>query len=187
MQASSKLHDFLKRQVDKPDKSEIDWESKKKNWMCQVENLYRQIKDFLKEAVDEGLVQRAESSIDLNEEFIGSYSINTLLLKIGKNEVLFTPKGTLIIAGRGRVDMKGPQGDVMLILYGKGERPGISFSVSSGKNRQKEKKVIPQPPAEYEWVVVKSRSQRDWPVLDQESFLDALRVVLGDVESEFDE
>jgi len=183
MQTSARLREFVQHQVSSAKDSEIDWDSQKRDWVDQVDKLYTKIKSFMKELTEEGLVSIIDDKTTLTEQYIGSYEISTMCMKIGHSTVLFKPIGTLIIAGRGRVDMEGPQGTVMFVLFGEGERPVIKISVreSSGP-REEESEARPKPEA-YEWVVAKVRGQRDYPLLNEDSFLEALKVVIGNVDS----
>jgi hypothetical protein len=183
MKSSSKLSDFIKSQVTKEKESNIDWESKKNFWIEKVNDLYQQIEGYLSESKAEGLVSTSRSSCTINEQYIGAYKVDSLFIKIGKNEIQLLPVGTLIIAGRGRVDIKGPKGSAMLILFGKGERPTIKITISEGGKAPEAVKEPRIEPKDYEWVVIKKRGQKEYPVLNEDTFLDTIKVVTGHVES----
>lgn len=184
--SNSKLRAFVESQVSEAKKSKIDWDSRKLLWIQKVNLLYQQIESFMDDLIRENLVVIQKSRTTITEQYIGAYEIDRMLIKIGPNDILLSPIGTLIIAGRGRVDMKGPQGSVMLVLFGKGERPAIKFTLQEPGSPPPppEKPLHPKEPEEYEWVIIKERGQKNYPILDQDSYLDALRTVIGDVESE---
>ncbi len=52
----------------------------------------------------------------LTENYIGSYSIDDLLLVIGEEQVRFSPRGRNIVGAAGRVDVVGERGEAALIL-----------------------------------------------------------------------
>lgn len=87
--------------------SDVSWNAIRDEWLRRLDELYGQIREFLKEYIDAGEIQPDTSLISLNEENIGSYTAPQLTLKIGRKQVRFQPIGTLLIGSRGRVDVIG--------------------------------------------------------------------------------
>jgi hypothetical protein len=87
--------------------SDVNWNAIRDEWLCRLDELYNQVREFLTEYIDEGEIQLETSPISLNEENIGSYTAQQLTLKIGRKQVKFQPIGTLLIGSRGRVDVIG--------------------------------------------------------------------------------
>jgi hypothetical protein len=192
MQPSPRLREFIQRKVDLDGKTTtgIDWKARKILWVSYVTDLYQQIDNILKDLIDEKLVSISQFDVELNEEHIGSYKISGISIDIGDNIVRMIPAGTRIIAATGRVDMKGPQGELMLLLLDKKReisKPSRVVTFTEEQLSRKETESLQLHPG-YEWVVAnKTVHPREWPVLDENSFLDALKVVLGDVEYDANE
>jgi hypothetical protein len=98
--------EFVKNQQEDAH-SAVNWDAIRDEWLRRLDELYGQIRGFLKEYIDAGEIQLETSPIALNEENIGSYTAQQLTLKIGRKEVRFQPIGTLLIGSRGRVDVIG--------------------------------------------------------------------------------
>ena len=87
--------------------SDVNWNALRDEWLRRLDELYSQIRKFLKEYTDAGEIQLKTSPISLIEENIGPYTAKQLTLKIGRKQVRFQPIGTLLIGSRGRVDVIG--------------------------------------------------------------------------------
>lgn len=114
---------------------------------------------------------------------LGDYEVESLLIKVGSERVEFDPVGTLVIAARGRVDIKGANGKAMLVLFPKGKRPKISVEVmvDSGREEPRTAEIEPAEPSEYEWCIVRHGGPRPVYVgLNEKTFLEVLRAVMGD-------
>lgn len=118
MPAKDELQEFLRERVAKSHPmGKIDWQAKKKDWIDAVERLYETIKDdILKDSVAEKLVQVRRRNKSLEERFIGKYTIPELAVRIGDEEVVFSPKGVNVIGAKGRVDLIGERGEVTMVL-----------------------------------------------------------------------
>lgn len=100
-----------------------DNEQRKLEWLNSIDQLYLDIKKRLAPFEAKSLLQFRETEIELYEEPIGIYKAKQLTILLGdalnmlfwQYSVSFIPKGTFIIGLVGRVDVKGPKGDVMLI------------------------------------------------------------------------
>ncbi|MEX0780288.1 MAG: hypothetical protein WD491_04205 [Balneolales bacterium] len=108
--------DFLLDKKDKLEENKIDWEKRKIDWLAAIDTLYFQVKNWLKPFEDEGLIKIEDDKvITLYEDFIGSYDTKRLDIYFGSESIKLVPKGTLIIGSYGRVDMKAPNGEIMLM------------------------------------------------------------------------
>ncbi len=108
MNGTNDLQVFLraKAKESKPE-AEVDWELKKNTWLKNIDQLYNQVVAWLEPLVKEKVVRFERKSARLEEEPIGSYEADILKIYIGNQEVIFYPKGTLIIGAQGRIDLKG--------------------------------------------------------------------------------
>jgi hypothetical protein len=156
----ARLESILKDAQKEPS---IDWEAKKIEWCNQIITLYDMIGTWLS-GISSVLLTRQE--IEITEEYIGKYPVQRLIIQFGNALVTLNPRGTIIIAARGRIDIQGPKGNAAIILTKKGERPAIIFS---------ESKTDPLPSKEssavdYEWLIVGKNKMKDLVVLNEDTF-----------------
>lgn len=148
---TEKLKAFLQKKVGSapPD---VDWFARRDRYLAALDQLYSLIlDDYLGGAETAGLIEVARSTTTIQEPFVGTYEAPTLLLSIGKQQVGFVPKGSVIAGAAGRVDVIGEAKELSL---------GWTYDES--------------------WVVIFARSPELWmDPLDASSFLDLLRVVMS--------
>lgn len=110
------FEDFLKNKKKEDSKNKIDWTKRKKDWLSSVEEFYSSIQVWLKEFEEEGYLKiEMNKSIEITEEYIGTYSVNRFDIYIGNDIISLSPKGVLIYGSTGRIDMRGPKGEIMMI------------------------------------------------------------------------
>jgi hypothetical protein len=150
--------EFVKRQqAEKVAAEAVDWSRQRDEWLSYLNALYEQIESFLKDYPAANEAQCDYRDIQLNEENIGSYSVRQMILRIGRQEITFTPIGTLLIAIKGRVDVLGPSGRATLFLVNKkatGARSLVQVKVSVvGKDKiPPSPPPVSQPPEPIEWA-----------------------------------
>lgn len=104
-----------KRQKAKP--ANIDWGAKRDAWIKAVMALYHTIReDYLKSAKDD--VEIAQSDKVVMENYIGEYHVPELVLRVGDEQVIFSPKGTIVVGAQGRIDIQGDRGDATILWQG---------------------------------------------------------------------
>ena len=128
---------------------EVDWEARRERWVADLNYLYEMISTWLHSSAQNGLVKIVYEDKIIIEENIGTYTVRKMKLWVGTEQVIFDPKGTILIGSYGRVDMTGDDGAVMLMLFEW---------------------------AEWEFAI-RTPSLRRWP-LTEESFSDALKQVM---------
>ncbi len=99
----------------KSQKKKINWKKRKKNWLNSIDSLYSDIEEWLKPFIEKELMEIKRKKLNLDEEYIGQYEVPLLDVYIGKDIISLKPKGTLILGSYGRIDMRGPKGEVMMI------------------------------------------------------------------------
>jgi hypothetical protein len=114
------LTEFLKSKIATEKKEQVNLENIKKQWLEDLKSLYNKIREWTKEAQNEGLIQINEYQIDLNEEGLGNYQAPALTLIISQDKIEIRPIGRSIIGGKGRVDVSSRKAAFMLILLDKG-------------------------------------------------------------------
>ena len=180
---NTQLKEFFISKIKKTEHVDIDWNDRKSWWLDQLNKLYDLIEEWLGDLKNQGVtVEKVPKKI--YEDHIGDYEAHALIIKVGGECVKFDPVGTIIIASKGRVDIKGSNGTAMLVLFPKGERPKIDVKVTIDSAIEEPKKA-PQSavaePQEYEWCIVRHGGLRPmYIVLNEKTFLEILRAVMGD-------
>ena len=109
--------EFLRRQqADAAAAAAINWNRRRDEWLAYLRDLYAKIESLLSRYVASGQIRFEYRPIQLNELNIGSYTAKEMVLRIGRQEVVLKPIGTLIIGFRGRVDVEGPGGTAQIAL-----------------------------------------------------------------------
>jgi len=111
------LRDFLRKKKEETSASpNVDWEAKRDDWVKSVKRLYKILMEILpKDLVDDKTVEVSQMRKAITEEYIGSYTLPELTLKIGGEKVVFSPKGVTVIGAAGRVDLRGARDTVTLV------------------------------------------------------------------------
>src|SRR5437868_940194 len=77
-----------------------DWSARRDAWITAVGSLYRTIvDDYLKAAKDD--VEIAQTDKVCSENHIGEYHIQELVLRVGDEQVVFSPKGANVVGAQG--------------------------------------------------------------------------------------
>lgn len=95
---------------------EVDWKARREKWVGALNKLYEMISTWLHPSVQNGLIKIVYEDKTITEENIGSYAIRKMKLWAGTEQVIFDPKGTILIGSYGRVDMMGDEGTIMIVL-----------------------------------------------------------------------
>jgi len=106
---------LLLKKTEEEEKNKVDWETRKITWLHSIDGFYKKINSWLSPLQKGGLLKIKEKEIDLNEEYIGNYKTKRLEIYLGNDIVTFTPRGTLIIGSYGRIDMRGPKGEALIV------------------------------------------------------------------------
>ena len=108
------LVDFFQKrsQPERP----IDWNERRDKYLADVMKLYDQIEEMLAESIKQKSVTSHRRPKELTENYIGTYSIDDLILLTGMEQVRFSPRGRNIVGAAGRVDVVGDRGEVALIM-----------------------------------------------------------------------
>ncbi|HVC95993.1 MAG TPA: hypothetical protein VND64_20055 [Pirellulales bacterium] len=105
------------REIQSSQKTDVNWDQRKLEWLADVGRLFANVKQWLAEMRQQGLIQVDDSgTTDLREEHLGSYQAPRLEISVPGTEsfkIVFEPVGRYILGARGRVDVY-PRG-----LYGR--------------------------------------------------------------------
>ena len=115
--AAKELREFFRTKKAKAAPGNIDWAGRKKAWVDAIERLYRRItQDYLSGLQKDGLVRISYTPKTIHEDYIGEYEVRELVLHVGGEKVVFSPKGTNIVGASGRIDLRGDMGEVTIVL-----------------------------------------------------------------------
>lgn len=177
------LESFLREKKRKDDqlKQAVDWEKRKTWWLSKINDLYKEVKEWLGPLTSEGIVNINDYTVDIHEERLGAYTAPYLDINVGSEVVKLMPIGTIIIAALGRVDLIGEEGSVKIALEHKGHRPQVRLYV--GKDEIAKSKKESTPPdydqMDTEWIVpTESARPKKYQILTKEVFHDALKRVM---------
>jgi hypothetical protein len=94
----------------------VDWNGRKQEWLGAIDQLYQTVGELLSEPLHKGLVRLSKRKKAITESYLGQYEADELLLNVGDEEVVFSPKGRNVVGASGRVDVRGETGEAMLVL-----------------------------------------------------------------------
>ena len=107
---------FIEQQTARPAATcEVDWEKQREEWLQHLDQFYQLVEGTCANRSNRTRCAYSAAPKRLHEEFLGDYSVDTMILDIGRNRVVFDPVGNLIGA-KGRVDMQSAKGTVKLVL-----------------------------------------------------------------------
>ncbi|MCX7049432.1 MAG: hypothetical protein NTX50_28600 [Candidatus Sumerlaeota bacterium] len=130
MSASTALQSFLQQKAKSSGgrKSHpVNWEAKKQTWLEEIDQFYANIKKWLSGLEKKKLLSYLVSSLTIQEDYFGEYKVESLAILIGKQRVVFYPKGAVIVGAEGRIDIRGEKSARTVIL-----RKGKWYAVGIG-------------------------------------------------------
>ncbi|MGB2604973.1 MAG: hypothetical protein WBC78_15350 [Candidatus Sulfotelmatobacter sp.] len=157
----------------------VDWDKQRDEWLAALNALYAKVESLLHKYVSSGQIRFAYQTVELTEEYLGSYSAKQMSLRIGRQEVLLVPKGTLFIGIKGRVDVVGPAGQAEIFLVDKrASGPASLVHVSFGIGGKLPAAPIESPPKiEWEWKIVTRPPERRFVDITQQSLFQLIMEV----------
>ena len=118
---ASSLEIFLEQKKHKQEKREktTDWQQEKSKWIQAVQSLYVQVEKWLSAYKAKGLLDVQFRETQLTEDYLGTYSIQQMIISVSGEQVKLTPVGTLILGAYGRIDIAGDRSNATLLLVRK--------------------------------------------------------------------
>lgn len=123
--------------------SHIDWEKNKKEWIDSVKLLFHTIQaDWFSELEAEGLLRIETLPISISEEYIGNYLIDQMEITSTTHSIVFSPIGSNIIGGEGRIDLylRGEYGKGVMLILSRENNADTWFIIN--KELRQEKKIL---------------------------------------------
>ncbi|CAB5626194.1 Uncharacterised protein [Klebsiella pneumoniae] len=114
------LKDIIEKQKKEEEEQKFDPAEQIEEYISLVEKLYTITLESIDELIKDGLIKQSRKKISINEESLGDYEIDSLILTINSSKIKFEPVGTMLIGSKGRVDVTGPFGKEKFILIRKG-------------------------------------------------------------------
>ncbi|MCP4697587.1 MAG: hypothetical protein GY862_12165 [Gammaproteobacteria bacterium] len=176
---TNSFDDFIEQQSKSAQTTDIDWNHRLTEWIKYLNTFYSSIEGYLKPYLDAGKLRIEKNNIQLQEEYIGNYTVPQLIIHLGSNKILLKPIGTNLITVKGRVDMLGSKGEVKFVLVDKdssGPKISVRIRIKGEEPPSKEKnKSI----TEWAWKIATPPPQISYIELEQESFQSALMEVVN--------
>lgn len=177
--SNSTFKEFVEKQAKNSQEVKTDWVKKLDDWKRYLNQFYSMVDGFLKPYVDSKKIEIQRAGIDLQEEYIGAYTVSKLIIRLGENEVVLEPIGTNLIGAKGRVDMLGPKGQVKFVLVPKesrGPKVTVQTWIEGDEPLQKpEQPVI----SEWAWKIATPPPRISYIELEEESFQSAMMEVVN--------
>ena len=168
------FEDLLKKYEQKPLEKEIDWKKQKQEWLDFIKMFYRSIESWLAPYKQAGKLSYAYQKTQLNEEYIGTYDVDVMIVDFAGQKLTLEPIGTLLIGTKGRIDMEGSRGRVQFILADKNSKGvKINTSISRDGGAKAEAEEVRTP--DWAWKIV-LREPRKIAFVDftENNFFDAV-------------
>lgn len=131
------LRDKLQK-IQPNDKSQIDWEKRKADWISSVGELNNIIKEWFNDYENDNLLKFEITTKNIVEEFVGSYQVDELHLIFADNkDVVIEPMGTLIIGAWARFDIfvRGYNSEKYYILCYKDDFGKSTWKIVNAQNK----------------------------------------------------
>ncbi|MDM8535732.1 hypothetical protein QUF70_03170 [Desulfobacterales bacterium HSG17] len=170
------LDQFVRERSKRKEESrKTDWQKIKNEWLEYLNKFYKNVKTWLKDYEDKGIVTYKFMPIDIYEENIGQYKADKLILTISNEQVGFEPVGTILIGdAKGRIDMKGKNGIVKFLLVDE-DANGAIVKISVNTESEKE-----STPVKWQWKIATPPPSVRYLELNRDSFADAVLDIIND-------
>lgn len=180
------FENFVKKRLNEAKNNQlskdIDWNKERDDWLQSLNDLYSKIRRYLKKYLEADQIQVEREKIVISEEFLGSYEVDKLTIRIGDEKIVAKPIGRNLIGASGRVDLIGVRGRLRLVLFEK-EEPPIPIRTEFGEKVEEKTSQSPSPnrnTSEEGWHIATFPPHITTTPLSADTFRDAL-VELSDV------
>jgi len=99
------LTEFLKNKKSEEKSGRTRLDNIREKWIATVHKLFGEIREWIKKAEDEGLINVYKHNIQMSEKHIGRYTIDKLELLVIDRQIIVEPIARFIDGGDGRVDI----------------------------------------------------------------------------------
>jgi hypothetical protein len=134
---TKQMREFFQEKKAKAGPEDVNWEARKAAWIQAIEDLYKIITEqYLAQPIADGTVKVSREEQRIVEHNIGVYIAPVLVLSVGDETVVFSPKGMNVVGATGRIDLRGDVDDRTIV-----RQPGDRWSVV--ETRMPTLKLIP--------------------------------------------
>lgn len=92
-------------------------EARRKWWIKAVEDLFTKVQVWLEPLIKDGPLTFDTKELQImSDGWLGSYKLQRAIIGLGRKTLEMNPVGSVIFGSFGRIDVKGPNGKLMLIL-----------------------------------------------------------------------
>ena len=169
------FENLLNKYKNESEQEKFDWKARKTEWLNFIKIFYDSVESWLMPYQKENKLSFNYQKISLNEEHIGTYETNAMIIDFAGQQVRLEPIGTVLIGTKGRIDMEGSRGRVQFILAdkdSKGMKINVTISVDSEPPKNENKKLT--------WKIVLRESRRiAYEEFNEDNFFDALMEVVN--------
>jgi hypothetical protein len=109
--------EFLKGKQAESDLGNAMLEQKKNKYVANVKCLMEQIKGWLKEQVEQGLMAINEGEIELEYQTVGRYRVAAMRLQIQDRIIDVKPAGAFIVGADGKIDIVTNRQTGMILCF----------------------------------------------------------------------
>ena len=178
----NKLKKFLDHQSQED--SQIDKIQVIEEWLDSVRAFYKQILEWLDPLIQENRIKVAWKEMELHEEYLGTYQIQSLILIFSEKSVVLEPVARLIIGGKGRIDIKGNRKTIRLIRVDK-KAKGVVVRIIEGKAIKDQEQTFEDRLLNLAWKIATPPPDLEFINLTQDTFADAILEVINAEDSSF--
>jgi hypothetical protein len=181
--SNQKFDAFINQINQKKDEPKIDWDKTRNDWLTHLHQFYETIKGFLADYEKTGKLSYEFSKKEIFEEYIGSYFVDVMDIKVGEYRVKLEPIGTNLIGAYGRVDLIGVNGKVKFGLVNKDySSPSSSIKITCSiddESKSQEPQTGQIDKCEPVWKIATPPPKIQYIDLEKDNFLEALLEVIG--------
>ena len=150
------------------------------DWRRELDTLYSAMEGYLQSYTESGQITIERRSVELTEEYLGTYDAEALAMSIGNDEIIAQPVGTRLIGSRGRVDLTGPRKTLRIVLLEKGGPAAkITISGEDGPIERSSHSLIRGEVDHRGWYFATRPPAATVTAFDEDSFRDAIMDVSG--------
>jgi hypothetical protein len=112
------LQEFLrkKKSLSEAHSHKPYWETKQRQWLSAIKDLYGDIQKWLQSSIKQGVVTVKTTPKIITEPYLGSYEVERLEIQVGEETVSIDPQGVELANILGEVIMYGKAGQAKLWL-----------------------------------------------------------------------
>ena len=113
---ANSLKEYLSKRRKDEEKSKRVWAESVQKWHRALADLYDHVETWTAASQTAGLLQCCREPVRMDEEEVGAYETERLVMCFGPTRLTLEPKGMRIIGANGRVDLEGRGKSIKLVL-----------------------------------------------------------------------